>query len=581
MYIDATRIGNEIWCWERDENGQLHTIVDPAPYYCYMPSATPDAETIFGDGVKKVVFDDFKKMKDFTKNRDNLYESDISPVYKYLSEFYYGTKTETPVNILFFDIEVDFNLNDGKGYPDPFNPFGEINAVSAFDTGQNVYHMIILDNHITKDVVIEDPDGEYEVITHRAKNEAHLLAIFEDLLKDIDILTAWNGDKFDIPYIIARASILFGENDALRMMCRDNFKAYPKQAVDDFGNEFIKYELVGRLHLDMLDVYKKFSYEVKASYSLNSVAADELKESKIEYDTNNLGDLYRNDPQTFFDYSIQDARLLKKINDKKHIIELLIMLGRQSTVRMYDVMGTVKMIEQRIINFCHYNDPDKFLVVPDKTDKFASDFAGGYVYDTIVGKHNWMGSYDLTSLYPSVMMMLGLSNETFLFQLQGRYEDYIRVVTGSDDMVIMECVAQHVDYRDMLGETYEMKAHEVMDLIRDSGFCISANGSIFSNEDGIIARVIEDGFTQRKHFKKLMKDAGKEGDKAKEGLYDLYQQACKIVINSAYGAITNAHFRFFDLDLGKTITLTGQIISKAQMIFIDQTIDETVEIMNE
>jgi len=579
MYIDATRIRDEVWCWERDRNGELFTNVVPAPYYCYMKSATPEAVSIFGDPVKRVDFESFKEFKDFKSHRNDLFESDIAPEYKHLSDTYHSTDTEVPVHIGFFDIEVDFNLKDGLGYPRPENPFGEINAISLFDTAKGEYHMLMFDTPELNKVTLKDPDGEYPVIIHRTRNERDLLLCFADVIKDIDILTAWNGDKFDIPYIMARATKHFGAS-APSLLCRDDFLAKSSEKVDAFGNDFTKWELVGRLHLDMLDIYKKFTYEVKRSYALNAIAEEELGEKKTDYD-DNLGELYRNDPQTFFEYSLQDARLLKKLNDKKRIIELLIQLGRKATIRFPDVLGTVKMIESLVVNYCHTHDPNQLVVVPDKKDHDKETLEGGYVYETMTGRHEWMASYDLTSLYPSVMMMLGISPETYIFQAKNRFQDYIKIVTESEDEVVLQAVGQHVDYRHLKGEDFHFTGKEAMEFIREQGYCISANGCIFTGKDGFVSRVIRNGFETRKHYKVMMKEAAKAGDKEKEALYDLYQMASKIVINSAYGAITNNHFRFFDIDLGKSITLTGQIISKAQMKMVNDTIKEAGECLEQ
>jgi len=561
-YIDVKKSKNDVEVWYR-ENGKLVHKRDKLPLYCYVKSAEGEYESIFGDRLSKVTFDKFWEYRDFidTKSASVLFESDIGPEYKYLSDNFYKFNPNEPMNIGFYDIEVHPRLTRGKGYPTPYDPHGEILSISLFIKFENRYHMFYL--HPSKIDDLKDVFEGLEVVHHRHDDELTMLNDFISTIKDVDALADWNGEGYDIPMLINRIRYLTNEDFALRALCRNNHPAFEREITDDFGNERLKYDLVGRAHFDMLQLYKNFEGN-KMSYKLDVIAEEELGTDymKVDYD-GTLEDFYENDPENFFRYSLVDTQILKWIDEKKQHIDLAIQMGRLGTVRYKDVLGSVKQIEMGIRNYCHY-DRENPVILPNKQENSKdSKIQGAYVFPTKKGRSAWGFTSDLSSLYPSTICALNISPETFIFQCMRKQDDFYKVVQGTDDMIEVE--------EKITKETLHIKASELRDLIFDEGLTISANGSIFrSDQSGVIPEYIKSLLSLRKTFKKKMGEADNDVDRSR---YNIYQLAYKLLANSTYGCMTNKGSRFFDTDIGQSITITGQHINRFQAIIAKKAIE--------
>lgn len=561
MYIDALHYGDTVFTWCRDANHQLRRIDYPAPYECYQYHPHGELRSIFGDPVRKSTFPSREALREHAARHDKIFESDIAPLYKSLSTNFHGMDTQ-PVHVGYFDIETDYDLAEGKGYPIPENPFGEIIFFSLFDKHKQEYHMVMN----TRGRTVQLKDEEFPVHLHYCNTERELIDTFLDLIRDIDLITAWNGDGYDIPYIVQRMRLIFGTKEADKRLCRDGFKMKQNEVEDDFGNKRIEYTLVGRVHLDMLRLYKNFTFGERPSYKLDAIADEELKMKKLSY-VGDLGDLYRNDIQTYAEYSLHDARLLLKLDNKMKLTDLAISMARQATILLPDVFGSIKYIEMAIRNYCHHIRKDK-LVLPDKKDNTRESFEGGFVFEPKVGAHRWSTSIDLTSLYPSVMRALNISPETHVLQLRGGREDWVRVVHQEQSFVDVTDVVSGIGMR--------ATAKEIWDLIVANNLTISANGSIFRYEEGIIPEILTVWFKERKDLKKKAQAAKKAGNYAEFEFFDMRQALRKLALNSTYGALSNIHCRFFSLDLAKSVTLTGQEVNKHQAYFADNYIKKKV-----
>lgn len=551
-YIDAVEFKDTLVVWGRDKDGNLVTKKFPLSDYLYAyikdNTGTGTMKDLWGTPVKKIMFEDKWSFRDWCKTRTGLSESDVPPVYKMLLDTFSNAPAEAPYNTFFYDIEVNFDLEEGRGYPTPKNPYGEINLFQAFDTKHNKYVMFM--NEALQNVVsLQDKD--YPVEIHYSRCEAELLEDVAHFIQHVDIMCGWYTNGFDLPYIMERAIMLFGENTAKSMFCRDGFMAKRRDFVNDFGDDVWEWTLVGRQHLDMMELYKKFIPGEKTSFSLDAVCEADLGETKESYD-GDLGSLYRENPQKFCEYGLQDARLLKKLDDKHQIVRLAVALARMNCVKFGDVTGSVKPIETGIMKYCH----EMGVVLPDKTHVDKEKFPGAIVYDTIAGRHGWVFTIDLSGLYPSTMMMLGLSPETMIMQCEGEYEDYISVMTKSDKVVRVDLIQE--------GEVIEIPAYELERVIREEGYCISANGTVFSGEMGYLSKYVEYVVKLRKEYQAKMKEALKSGDSEKSQLFDLYQKVVKILANSVYGCTGESSFRLYDIRLSKSITASSRVISKFQ-----------------
>lgn len=563
MYIDAVQRGPDVIIWTRDEHGKLERYNVPAPYYCYRRSKNGDLFSMFGDRVKKVEFPDRKEYESFTKGRTDLFESDISPLYKTLSDFFHGVD-DTPWNVSLFDIETHVDLSRGEGFPMPENPYGEVNAITMFNVWEQKYHVIAL--HETSRLKLEDPDHPVEV--YQCATEKQVLDTFIRLIEDTDVLSAWNGERYDIPYLITRMQRLYGESDGLKKMCRDGFKATSREVVDDFNNTYIKYSLVGRIHIDYMDLFKNFSFGEKESYSLDAICESEVGAKKLPY-PGDLGELYRDDPQTFFEYSLHDVRLMRLLDEKVKHLSLAKTMCRQATIKYNDIFGSIKYLEHAIRNYAHY-ERENPVVLPDRDpDAVKQDFPGAFVMATQPGVYSWVSSIDLASLYPSVIRSINISPETHQFQCVDNHEGFVKIAENSTDIIQIRDVEE--------GDIFELPANEFRELMESSDMTVSAFGAVFSHERGLIPEVLDIWYEERKKTKQLSKDCAKQGDDAKAKYYDMIQNIKKLGLNSLYGTISNKHSRFYSLALAASVTLTGQMIERFQCWAADRLVESMKE----
>lgn len=564
-YIDIAQYRDEVHVWGRDIEGNLtketHDVSEFT--YCFIPDNKGNGgyKNIYGTPYRKVSFKNQFEMREFVLSRpnDDICESDISPAYKAIHELYHDTDASAPMNVGLFDIEVDFDLKDGKGYPRPENPYGEINSIQIYDKKNNRYIMLIPD-HLKNLIDLKDEYDGLPVKIYWTMNEREMLNTFASL-EHIDLYSGWFSDGFDLPYIIKRAEKLFGEKAAKTMFCRDGFKLHSRKFLDGYGNESEKFTLVGRQHVDFMELYKKFNPGQKPSFSLDTICEYEEVGKKVQYeDEGDLGTLYRENPQKFYEYALHDVRLLKDLDKKLGIMDLAIMMARMSLVKVADVTGAVKPIEQNLIKFCRENGN---IVLPNKKENEVTKIPGAIVYDTVSGVNSWTISVDLTALYPSTMMMLGLSNETAILQCADKDTDYWNIIAKSDKIV------EVVD-RDT-GEADHVTAKDLHGFIVENGFVVSGNGTIFNGQSGLLANFVADKVKRRKFHQKISKTTS---DSVEAKINDLIQKVFKIDANSVFGCTCEKSFRLFDPDIASSITHTARVISRHQAVAANKILED-------
>jgi DNA polymerase elongation subunit (family B) len=564
-YIDACQDGLELVCWVRKENGELETRREPLSdyLYCFVPDKeqTFEYRDIHNQSMRKVSFSNHKEMKEYAKNRSYVCESDISPVYRYLIDNFTGANQNSAYNLLEYDIEVDVDLRLGKGYSSIKDPFMEINAISTFHEKKQRY-MMFIPKKLKGVIDVRDNREGYPVDVYWSASERDMLLEFCSYIEDIDFMTAWNGDGFDLPYMMERLLVNFGD-DGEWMLCREGIRAQKREYVNKYDQEVWSWKLRGRVHMDMMELYKKFVPGEKPSFSLDAISEMELGEEKLCFDEKNLGDLSRGNPNKFYDYSLHDSRLLKMLEKKKQIIRMAVAYARESCVLLTDATGSVKPIEHGFISFCREKNN---IVLPNKRDVEAEEFEGAIVYTTISGRHGHVFTVDLTALYPSCMILLGLSSETLLMQCEDTSDDYVRIMSRSDDLVTITVESDK--------SQITLPAHEMNDIIHEAGYTISGYGTIFDGSLGLLSEFVQHTFQTRVNQKGLMKEAFVSNDNALGELYNLLQSVTKIRCNSLYGCIGNRHFRLYDPRIAASITATGRIISKQQAVECNDLINE-------
>jgi len=587
-YVDAyfDRDNDVIKVVERNQKGEREFKDIPVKHTLYYKDPKGKFTSIYDDSLTRVVC---KNTKDFRKEQaiasgKTLFESDINPIFVCLSEHYLNHDAPK-LNVAYFDIEVDFDPE--RGYAAPDDAFMPITAIAI--------HLQWLDTLIClaippKTLTIEQAKEQIEGIpdTLLFDNEADLLDTFLDLIKDADVLSGWNSEGFDIPYTVNRVTKVLSKDDTRRFCL---FNQFPKKReYEKYGKAAVTYDFVGRVHLDSLELYRKYTYEERHSYRLDAIAEYELGERKTAYE-GTLDQLYNNDFRTFIEYNRQDTALLDKLDKKLKFLDLANTLAHENTVLLQTTMGAVAVTEQAIINEAHRRG----YIVPNRSkmdDRSDTQAAGAYVAYPKEGIHDWIGSLDINSLYPSAIRALNMGPETIVGQLRPvMTDDYIAVhmAKGKSFAAAWEGLFGTLEYTAVMnqeigtdiivdwenGESNVMSAAEVYRLIFESNqpWMMSANGTIFTwGKEGIIPGLLKRWYAERKEMQAKLKEAINAGNKIEEEYWDKRQLVKKINLNSLYGAILNPGCRFFDKRIGQSTTLTGRQIAKHMAAKVNEII---------
>lgn len=570
-----------VMVWERDESGRK-VVAHHAPHYFYVPDEEGDFKSIFGHKLKRLDFDSTDEMKAAQRQYGQKFESDIQPLAKVLMNEYYGRPTPI-LHYAFIDIEVDYNSS--IGFSSPENPYAPINAVTVYQSWTDEYWTYAIPPKGWKDdgtfqdkiaAMWEEHKLGFKPNVVLCKTEGELLSAMVDDIQSADIISGWNSEFFDLPYIMKR---LLRVNPKLaNKMCFLGCKPAKENTVERFGSPAIVYALNGRTHLDFMDLFKKFTFEGRQSYSLGNIAAEELDIPKLDYD-GTLEELYNNDFVHFVTYNARDVEVIVKLEDKYKFIQLVNQMAHENTVPFNAMLGTVRYVETGIMNFCH-NLPQDLARLFGHAGLIACDKAfstvknkkveGAIVMVPRMGLWEWLGSVDLTSLYPSVIRALNMSIETFIGQF-GPVDD---PQYGEDAWYAIWKKLPTKWIANIDGEEFEMSGAEWHDFMRSQNWAISAFGTIFDqSKPGMVASVLTFWFNERKRLQAEKKRYGKladaEEDPAKkaeyeklEEHYDLLQLTKKIQLNSTYGALLNEAFRFGRREIGASVTGSGRQITK-------------------
>jgi DNA polymerase elongation subunit (family B) len=559
----------------------------PARYVFYYPDPRGKYESVYGEKLSRVVA---RSQKDFHKelkihNGKRLHESDINPTFRCLEENYLNIDAPT-MNVAFFDIETDFDPE--RGFADPSDPFMGITAITVY--------LQWLDKLVTLAVppkTLKLPEAEKlcEEFSdcYLFEDEGDMLQTFLDLIDDADILSGWNSEGYDIPYTVNRVARVLSKEDTRRFCLWNQFPK--KREFEKYGRQLVTYDLVGRVHLDSLELYRKYTYEERHTYRLDAIGEMEIGERKTVYE-GSLDQLYNNDFRKFIEYNRQDVALLGKLDAKLKFIDLSNKLAHECTVLLQTTMGAVAVTEQAIINEAHRRG----LIVanrPKRDESENTQAAGAYVAYPKKGLHDWIGSMDINSLYPSVIRALNMAPESIVGQLRPTMTDEFieRQIVGHKksfaaawegmfatleyDAVMKQDIATDITIDWANGEEVVMSGAEIFKMIFDSNqpWMLSANGTIFTYEfEGVIPGLLKRWYAERKELQAKLQTAKDAGNKIEEEFWDKRQLVKKINLNSLYGAILNPGCRFFDKRIGQSTTLSGRAIAKHMATKVNEII---------
>ena len=436
----------------------------------------------------------------------------------------------TELNVTFIDIEVESD----QGFPHPKDAAFPITAITLKNNVDHVYHTWGIGEYDSSKCIVD-----VKVDYVQCKDEYQLLNKFLTFwqLNHPDILSGWNSELFDLPYLVNRISKLFGEEETVKFSIH---RLAPSAREDKYTQETF-YDIPGMSHLDYFRLFKKFGYTygTQESYSLNNIANVVLGEKKIDYsEFATLNELYLKDYQKFIDYNIKDVQLVERIDDKMGLISLCMTLAHKANANYIVAYGSTKIWDTFIYNILVKQN---IVVAPQKPIVNDRRIEGAFVKEPKKGMHDWVVSFDLNSLYPHLIMQYNMSPET--------------IQTG---------VVHGANVETML-------AGEELDI--PDGLCVTATGQVFSNEkQGIFPRIVDEMYAERANIKKQALAAKQDlenldkSDKLRKfelekriTQYDNEQLAIKILMNSLYGALSNTYFRYYDIRMAEAITVSGQL----------------------
>ena len=502
--------------------------------YAYTKNRGGTFLSLYGDRLKRIT--------QWEKGQQDLFESDVNPEIRVLVDNY--TDSDEPSKnhkVMIFDIEVEVT----DGFPDFQKANNKITSIGFNDPLTDKYFCYVLDT--TDKLKLGESrttkDGNDTIVSY--EDEYDLLNAF--FMKYVEIkptiLTGWNVEFFDVPYLYNRACQVVGKNVASLLSPVGNVQW------SDFSK---RYKIAGVSILDYLPLYKLFTFSQRPSYRLDAIGDYEVGEKKVAYE-GTLNDLYENDLDKFVKYNLQDVKLVKKLDDKLDFIEIARGIAHLGHCPYEDVFMSSRYLEGAILVYLK----KKQIVAPNKPKRpkvFKNEkFVGAYVQDPQKGKHDWVYDLDITSMYPSCIMSLNISPETKIGKIVGWDPQEFLKSTNKKTYTI-------VQNKKELGKFTETELQGFLDS-KDIG--VASNGVMYrSDKDGLLSALLRKWFDERVEYRKLSKKFYEQGDKEKSDYFDRRQYLQKIILNSLYGVLGLPSFRFYDLDNAEAVTYTGQALIK-------------------
>jgi DNA polymerase elongation subunit (family B) len=502
-------------------------------------------KTIDGHNVHEFKFDSIRDARNYVKQNETVDNKKIYGStryeYNYISDLY-PNEIDWDQSLIRTAV-IDIEVGSENGFPEPAEASEPITAIAYKFIG-NPYTFVFGCGDFNKN----EKEELENVLYVKCKDEWTLCKKFLDMWsRDYpDIVTGWNIKFFDFPYLVNRFRKVLGEDDAKKLSPWNYIGT--RNAVL-MGKDHTVYELSGIAMLDYIELYRKYAKDgaSRESYKLDYIASVELKKNKLSYDEyDNLHQLYRLNFQKFIEYNIVDVLLIEELDDKLKLIELALTLAYDSKTNFDDVFAQVRMWDVLIYNFLKKDN----IVIPPTVRKEKSDaFEGAYVKEPLVGMHKWISSFDLNSLYPHLIMQYNIGPDTLIEP--EKYTPEMREIVSS-------------------GVTVDKLLKKEVDTSKLEGASLTPNGQFFSTlKRGFLAEMMHTMYTDRKRYKKMQLDAEQDYENEKDSnkkyeiskriaRYKNLQMAKKVCLNSAYGALGNEFFRFFDTRQAIAITSGGQ-----------------------
>ena len=526
FYTNAIVFGNSVLVRGVKNGERITTRLKYKPTLFVPVKKQTQYKSLDGKFLTPMVQETIKEAKEFVEQYSNqpgmLYGFTRWP-YQWISDNFRG-EIQWDINKIQV-ATIDIETESENGFPQVDNPIERVNAIT-------------LKNHQTKKFVVfglHPWNNERDDITYiQCNTEDELLQRFINFwgANFPDVITGWNSRFFDIPYLVNRIKVRFGEDEVKKL---SPWGSVFNADVFRMGRKHTAFDLVGISQLDYLELYQKYTYSAQESYRLDHIGFVELGKAKERNPYETFREWYQKDYQSFIDYNIQDVELVDALEDKMKLIDLQLTMAYYAKCNYNDVYSQVKMWDIIMYNYLR----EKNIQVPFQVRQEKKEaFAGAYVKDPQVGLHKWVVSFDLNSLYPHLIMQYNISPETIM----GMSETH----PGVDGMLFKETDTSHLP---------------------DINQTMTPNGALFSRKKhGFLPELLYSMYNERSAFKKKMLDAQQKFEDTKDPKYknqiaSLHnkQMALKIALNSAYGAVGNQYFRFYDIRIAEAVTYGGQL----------------------
>ena len=534
FYTYVTRVGNRIYTREIDNKGERYSGYTNFKPTLYLPSPEEksDYKSLDNKPLGSHTFGSIKDCREFVDSYDGTVNYSIhgnrNYVSQYITETYPNIQWDTS-KITIYNLDIETSIDNG--FPNIRTADSAITSITIHNSIDDKYYVFGTGDYI--------PDQSDKTINYfKADDEREMMNMFLNWWKELppDIVTGWNCKFFDIPYIINRLEVLSLEPKYLSPI-----KNIFEKNVRIAGQENQTYLITGISIIDYLDLYKKYTYKVRESYRLDYIGKVELE---LRKDQNEIPgyELYKTDYQKFINYNIRDVEIVKKLDEKMKLMDLVITMAYDSGINFEDVYSPVKTWESIIYRFLE----EKKIAIPVKPEGSKSrSIEGGYVKDPHIGLHEWVVSFDLNSLYPHLIQQYNISPETL-------YKG--PVCDNSKNIGVKGLLEQELN----------------TDYLKEKNITLTPNGVHFKNDkQGFLPQLMEKMYNDRVVYKKkLLKEQQKleSGDyKNKQKVinnistYNNIQMSKKILLNSAYGACANQYFLYYDPNLAEAITMSGQL----------------------
>jgi DNA polymerase elongation subunit (family B) len=550
-----------------DDGDRIDTEIPFTPFLYTERENASDAISIFKTPLKKHYFkNSFDRNKFVTESNTkrlfgNFPVDQQFLIEKYKNQIHEKDFSKFPLKVYFLDIEVhcpDF-------FPEPKEAKAPVNLITIYDT---------LKDHIYTWGLNEDYYPKEKNITYfKCKCEEDLFVSFVNHWKQDppDIVSGWNSERFDMPYIINRATNIISRDFINQLSPVKNL--HFREFRDRFGQMAGKWTISGVSSIDYMELYKVYSFGDRESYSLNYIAEYELKEGKLAYNATNLANLANENWDQFVEYNIQDVDLLRKLENKLNFLKVVRMLSYKGCTNFEAALGKIGILSGAVAIQAFKEGQ---IIPTFKNDNETESLEGGYVREPERGLKEAVVSFDVNSLYPNTIITLNISPETKLG----------KIITGDWKK------DKEIEIKLVNGKINKIEVEKFKKFIVDEKISVSKAGVLYTQKfKGVLPTLINRVYGERVESKKAMNSAKKslskvekelsknktnELEKQKKDLeaeviyYDVLQSVLKLTLNSIYGIMANKYSPLVDIDNASSITLTGQNVVKQGSVIVDK-----------